>query len=390
MKVFVTDGISPATPAIMESLSRYGLEVHVGESFKANAAFFSRYSHAKMIYPEPAQNPLDFSKVLLDYLCRNKIKYLIPVRSCSIEAVLIAETEFREAGIKTLLPESLVWNTGEHKHQTLKIAEQLQVPMPRTVFDRELGYRQLAQILGEPFLIKLSRSSGARGIFKIADERQFAKARNHLHRLGESCYFYQEIIPPGGMSCNASYLFDRGSGLLAWFMMAKIRQYPLWGGSTSYARPRYDAETLENGRRLLEAMKWVGVAEVEFIQDPRDGVLKLLEVNPRFWNPLLLAIRAGVDFPRLLIKAMDGQIMPQVQDFKQDVGFSFFPYELINLFKGRNFAVLKDLLSRRNTHDNYFKLGDPGLFLGMMVQTMHLKLSKSSLLQRNEFQQTAL
>jgi biotin carboxylase len=65
------------------------------------------------------------------------------------------------------------------------------------------------------------------------------------------------------------------------------------------------------GIKLLKALNWYGVAMVEFKMDPRDGKLKFLEINPRFWGSLPLAIASGVDFPYLLYRmAMDGDIEP--------------------------------------------------------------------------------
>jgi predicted ATP-grasp superfamily ATP-dependent carboligase len=46
---------------------------------------------------------------------------------------------------------------------------------------------------------------------------------------------------------------------------------------------------------------------VEFKVDPRDGIPKLMEVNPRFWGSLQLAIVSGVDFPYLLLKIARGE-----------------------------------------------------------------------------------
>jgi predicted ATP-grasp superfamily ATP-dependent carboligase len=46
----------------------------------------------------------------------------------------------------------------------------------------------------------------------------------------------------------------------------------------------------------------VGVGLVEFKVDPRDGIPKLMEINPRFWGSLQLAIVSGVDFPYLILR----------------------------------------------------------------------------------------
>ena len=72
-----------------------------------------------------------------------------------------------------------------------------------------------------------------------------------------------------------------------------------------------DPPLLDHAERILEALKWHGVAMVEFRRDARDGVSKLLEINGRFWGSLQLAIDSGVDFPYLLYRlAVDGDIDP--------------------------------------------------------------------------------
>ncbi|MGH7279795.1 MAG: ATP-grasp domain-containing protein, partial [Candidatus Rokuibacteriota bacterium] len=49
--------------------------------------------------------------------------------------------------------------------------------------------------------------------------------------------------------------------------------------------------------RLLEALRWRGVAMVEFRRDRRTREYRLLEINPRFWGSLPLALHCGLDFP---------------------------------------------------------------------------------------------
>ena len=46
---------------------------------------------------------------------------------------------------------------------------------------------------------------------------------------------------------------------------------------------------------------------VEFKQDQRDGSLRLMEINARFWGSLQLAIDSGVDFPRILADLASGK-----------------------------------------------------------------------------------
>jgi predicted ATP-grasp superfamily ATP-dependent carboligase len=70
--------------------------------------------------------------------------------------------------------------------------------------------------------------------------------------------------------------------------------------------------TGEHATRLLDAIGWHGVAMVEFKNDERDAVPKLMEINGRLWGSLQLAIDAGVDFPALIARsAIDGTFPPQ-------------------------------------------------------------------------------
>jgi predicted ATP-grasp superfamily ATP-dependent carboligase len=67
---------------------------------------------------------------------------------------------------------------------------------------------------------------------------------------------------------------------------------------------------------LLKALDWFGVAMVEFKLDPRDNTPKLMELNPRFWGSLALAIEAGVNFPYLLLRMARGENIKPVEHYQ--------------------------------------------------------------------------
>src|SRR5207249_1478014 len=68
-----------------------------------------------------------------------------------------------------------------------------------------------------------------------------------------------------------------------------------------------DAPGIEQpARRLIEALKFTGLIEIEFKRDPRDGRYKLLDINPRAWGWHSLGRGAGADFPYLLWQMIHG------------------------------------------------------------------------------------
>ena len=130
--------------------------------------------------------------------------------------------------------------------------------------------------------------------------------------------------------------------------------------------------------RLLGALDWHGIAEVEFRLDARDNVPKLMEINPRFWGSLCVAIKAGVDFPYMLYRiAVDGDING-VFSYKIGVKGRYLEQELLYiismLFQGKTFnpsvkgGRLKALMNWLRFYEHglfydLFEWDDPAPFL---------------------------
>jgi predicted ATP-grasp superfamily ATP-dependent carboligase len=71
--------------------------------------------------------------------------------------------------------------------------------------------------------------------------------------------------------------------------------------------------------RLLKSLDWKGIAMVEWKIDVATQRPMLMEINPRFWGSLELAVRAGVDFPYLYALAAAGQPLPALPTYADGV-----------------------------------------------------------------------
>jgi predicted ATP-grasp superfamily ATP-dependent carboligase len=116
----------------------------------------------------------------------------------------------------------------------------------------------------------------------------------------------------------------RGVFLLVWngklkaaFCHRRLREKPPWGGVSVYRESLpLDQAMVERSFALLQAMEWQGVAMLEFKMDRRDGVAKLMEMNPRFWGSLQLATDAGMNFPLLLYRLACGENVPPQFEYR--------------------------------------------------------------------------
>ena len=72
--------------------------------------------------------------------------------------------------------------------------------------------------------------------------------------------------------------------VLATFSGRKLRQMPRTIGHRRVGEAVWDAGGRRLGAALLRGLGFHGISQVEFKRDPRDGRLKLMEVNPRLWQ----------------------------------------------------------------------------------------------------------
>src|SRR4029453_1437163 len=73
---------------------------------------------------------------------------------------------------------------------------------------------------------------------------------------------------------------------------------------------------LQAATQLLSTLNWHGIAMVEFrAQQP--GPFYLMEINPRLWGSLALAVDAGVDFPWGLLQIAKGDTIPTQPQYRR-------------------------------------------------------------------------
>jgi D-aspartate ligase len=107
-----------------------------------------------------------------------------------------------------------------------------------------------------------------------------------------------EIIPGRDDAvCSVSTYIDRTGRIVGWRTKRKLRQYPVRAGNGSAQEICDEPDVARDGLALLEAIGHRGAATVEFRRDPRDGSLKLIEINPRTSLCQELITASGFDIP---------------------------------------------------------------------------------------------
>src|SRR5262249_40029779 len=84
------------------------------------------------------------------------------------------------------------------------------------------------------------------------------------------------------------------------------------GLGSSFVESVFLPELVDPAQRLLRYMRASGMVEVEFKEDPRDGIYKLLDINIRPWGWHTLCIACGLDLPYIQYQHMLGRPQPRV------------------------------------------------------------------------------
>jgi predicted ATP-grasp superfamily ATP-dependent carboligase len=129
--------------------------------------------------------------------------------------------------------------------------------------------------------------------------------------MGTDQVIVQEMIPGGGES-QFSYagLWEHGRELAS-LTARRTRQFPIdFGMTSSFVETMPLPEIAEAARKILLAIGFHGLVEVEFKFDSRDGTYKVLDANTRAWAWIGIGANAGVDFPYLAWRLATGQGIP--------------------------------------------------------------------------------
>ena len=299
--VFITDGHWRKSLAAVRSLGRRGIRVTVGESTRLAMAAFSRHCHRGFVYPSPFFRPGDFLDCLYGHLSSCAYQMMLPMEDRTLELISRHHDDFSRLTYLPMVSHETL-DFAQRKDKVLFLAQKLGIPTPKTWVIQALpALERLKERLVYPVVIKPRRGSGAVGIAYPAS-RQALVAQYHRIHSRFPYPMVQEMIPRTGSGYGVSLLMDANAQVKASFVHKRLREFPVSGGASTLRESVRRDDILDMAVTLLKALNWFGVAMVEFKLDPRDNLPKLMEINPRFWGSLPLAIAAGVDFPHLLYR----------------------------------------------------------------------------------------
>lgn len=306
----ITDGFGRKSLSAVRSLGRAGFEIALQSDERLTPGFWSRYTKICLHAPDGRNAMQSLNTFLTEFnSTHDRPPILLPMEEASMRWAysLTAQQAL------TLLPPRSSFEAANSKWATSLHASSCGVPTPTT--RRLENFSEFEKILSSSGKWILKPEIGKGSLGQLRDDTSKDLSPSQKERLWREFapYLFQERLDPQGAAIGAAFVFDRGGRCAGQFAYQRLHEYPITGGPST-DRISIDGELAEEalrlGRLLLEKWNWVGVAHVEFKIDSRTKQLNLLEVNPRFWGSLELAVRSGVDFPLLYANLAEGKDAP--------------------------------------------------------------------------------
>lgn len=247
---------------------------------------------------ENTENEEEYIQAILRICEREGIDVIFPSWEPKTYIFSKNKARFKERKIVLPVPDYDALSSAMDKEALIKIAQKAQFPCPKTFAEDQL--EAIEQELEYPVVIKPRMSSGSRGFFLVRSRTELLERISSARRSQGSCLI-QEYIP-GSLAKRFTSIWivlDQNYNLIGSTLHRKLRTIFRDGSSQGSAWESFrDDGLVDQAIRLSRALNLTGIVNIQTKLDSRDGIHKLLEVNPRigynYWIPLALGLDAPV------------------------------------------------------------------------------------------------
>jgi predicted ATP-grasp superfamily ATP-dependent carboligase len=280
----------------------------------------SRWCSMSELVPDFDLDPPAYVDAVLDLVDRTGAAMVLPAHDGSIEVLRRRRDDFTNCALP--LPTDAALDVALSKERTLALAAELGIAVPDSVVVTDLADIPAAtNQTGLPAVLKPQTpwvtdeaGRGTRLVGQLVGTRDEAmRAMEWLLTAGATSALLQPWLPG---TREAVTLFRADGRIWARFAQVSHREWPVLGGATVFCESiPLVPDISDSSERLVEAMDLDGCGMVEFRRD-RGGRPVLMEVNARMGSSVGLAVRAGVDFPSLLLAWAIGRELRPVTTYR--------------------------------------------------------------------------
>jgi predicted ATP-grasp superfamily ATP-dependent carboligase len=308
LRVLITDGEQRSVVAAVRGLAAAGYSVTATASSRPAAAQWSRDCARRLDAPSvTSDGGAALAQILRGELERERYAAVIPGSDGALRA-LSRHRGLLEPLARLGLPAEAAIERSLDKLLLLEQAAWFGLDAPAShVCATASELRACAEEVGYPVMLKPARSVDTDGTWRtqmsviVREPAQLAAAGSTLAEPFTLQRFH-EAAPV----VSVAGVIDDGV-LLGTAVARYARTWPPQAGSASASITIAPPEGLvERSRQLLTEIGWRGIFELEFLE-LADGRHAAIDLNPRVYGSMSLAIAAGANLPAIWVDVLRGR-----------------------------------------------------------------------------------
>ena len=312
-----------ASLAAARALAAGGWTVGIGAPFPDGLAAASRRVSAFHPVPRPEDGAEAFVAALRDAVRAGRYEVVF----ASSDVDLLALSAARDAVAAAVpYPPDAILRRALDKLELTRAAERAGLHVPFTAED-------VAELPAAPVVVKerMHGDLAAGGSplttgTDIVGDRDAARVRLAALAAGGGAGIVQEVVR--GRLVALTVLCDRRGRIVARVQQEAPRTWPGEAGMSARARTVPIDEVLSAGvERLVGDLAWFGLAQLQFLAPAREAP-RLIDLNPRFYGSLALAVAAGVNLPALWARLATARAVPRRADAAPGVRYQWLEADL--------------------------------------------------------------
>ncbi len=365
IRVLVLDGAARQTLTVIKGLTALGCYIVTLNTSKLDVGYTSRYPNEKLIIPQEYLNGNYYSYIRM-LAKTGRFDVFLPLTDKTMDIVTLHSEELKQY-VRLPIPDRDVFLKAYNKQLTMEICMDNNIPCPITKRSDE-SIDEFIDKVGFPLIAKPRIGSDSKGLEIIHN-------RDRLEELIESKdiildeYVIQEFIPQTGKQYNVHLFSDEKGAVVDSLVTEKTRWYPIYGGGCSLCRTVKNTVAQQHCVRLLEKINWRSYCEVEMIEDPGDGVPKVMEINGRTSASIKIMELAGINVAEQMIQLAYGSTITSPGNIKEDVRLRHLFRDISWFIKSKDrFTCKPSWFSMKRTHEVLFSVHDPLPFFSYMIK----------------------
>jgi predicted ATP-grasp superfamily ATP-dependent carboligase len=346
--------------AVGRALRAAGYEPWLAVNDARTYAARSRTTAGTVPVPDPSFDGEGFVHQLAAAAVRLSAAAVLPTEDAHLMALAGREEDFAGVVLGAPRRQSVEWATD--KELLIKLSETAKLRTPPTIKVFR-GDTEAVGAFGFPAVLKPLRSHTRNldGTVSTRSARcvlaeQAAVAVNDVPDEGA---LVQPYIP--GRLISISGVVWKGELVCALHQIS-TRIWPVPCGGSAYAETIPPDDELERGvGRLLKSIDWSGLFQAQFIRGAH-GEHYLIDLNPRVYGSLTLAVAAGLNLPGIWVDLLLGRRC-HVGGYRVGTRFRHEEKDVRALAKmlvdGEHLGALQGCMPRRGTTHAIFSFRDP-------------------------------